>query len=61
MQHGLLNKGPQRPLGTPARMFRYKRPPGGCASASFHTRCRTGWVFADPRSDAEAIAIAWTC
>ncbi|TWB89720.1 histidyl-tRNA synthetase [Synechococcus sp. Ace-Pa] len=57
LQHGLLNKGPQR-LWYTGPMFRYERPQAG-RQRQFHQLGVELLGFADPRSDAEAIAIAW--
>ncbi len=57
LEHGLLSQGPQR-LWYGGPMFRYERPQAG-RQRQFH---QIGLEFlgaADPRSDAEAIAIAW--
>ncbi len=57
LQHGLLNLGPQR-LWYGGPMFRYERPQAG-RQRQFHQLGVELLGFADPRSDAEAIAIAW--
>jgi histidyl-tRNA synthetase len=57
IQHGLLSQGAQR-LWYGGPMFRYERPQAG-RQRQFH---QIGLEFlgqADPRSDVEAIAIAW--
>jgi histidyl-tRNA synthetase len=57
IQHGLLNKGPQRFwYGGP--MFRYERPQAG-RQRQFHQIGLEFLGFVDARSDVEAIAIAW--
>ncbi len=57
LQHGLLSQGPQR-LWYTGPMFRYERPQAG-RQRQFHQAGIEFLGFADPRSDAEAIAIAW--
>ncbi|MFM7087098.1 MAG: histidine--tRNA ligase [Cyanobium sp.] len=57
IQHGLLAQGPQR-LWYGGPMFRYERPQAG-RQRQFHQIGLEMLGFADPRSDAEAIAIAW--
>ncbi len=57
IQHGLLAQGPQR-LWYGGPMFRYERPQAG-RQRQFHQIGLEFLGFADPRSDAEAIAIAW--
>ena len=57
LQHGLLSQGPQR-LWYTGPMFRYERPQAG-RQRQFHQVGIECLGFADPRSDAEAIAIAW--
>jgi histidyl-tRNA synthetase len=57
IQHGLLNQGPQR-LWYGGPMFRYERPQAG-RLRQFHQIGLEFLGFADPRSDVEAIAIAW--
>ncbi len=57
LQHGLLSQGPQR-LWYTGPMFRYERPQAG-RQRQFHQVGIELLGFADPRSDAEAIAIAW--
>ena len=57
LQHGLLSQGPQR-LWYGGPMFRYERPQGG-RQRQFHQIGLEFLGFADPRSDVEAIAIAW--
>ena len=57
LQHGLLNRGPQR-LWYGGPMFRYERPQAG-RQRQFHQLGVELLGFADPRSDAEAVAIAW--
>ena len=57
IQHGLLSQGPQR-LWYGGPMFRYERPQAG-RQRQFHQIGLEFLGFADPRSDAEAIAIAW--
>jgi histidyl-tRNA synthetase len=57
IQHGLLAQAPQR-LWYGGPMFRYERPQAG-RLRQFHQIGLELLGFADPRSDAEAIAIAW--
>ena len=57
IQHGLLSQGAQR-LWYGGPMFRYERPQGG-RQRQFHQIGIEFLGFADPRSDVEAIAIAW--
>ncbi|MEB3331268.1 MAG: histidine--tRNA ligase [Synechococcaceae cyanobacterium] len=57
LQHGLLAQGPQR-LWYGGPMFRYERPQAG-RQRQFHQIGLELLGFADPRSDVEAIAIAW--
>jgi histidyl-tRNA synthetase len=57
VQHGLLSQGPQR-LWYGGPMFRYERPQAG-RQRQFHQIGLELLGFADPRSDVEAIAIAW--
>ncbi len=57
IQHGLLNQGPQR-LWYGGPMFRYERPQAG-RQRQFHQIGLELLGVADPRSDVEAIAIAW--
>ena len=57
IQHGLLSQGPQR-LWYGGPMFRYERPQAG-RQRQFHQLGLELLGFADPRSDVEAIAIAW--
>ena len=57
IQHGLLSQGPQK-LWYGGPMFRYERPQGG-RQRQFHQIGLECLGFADPRSDVEAIAIAW--
>lgn len=57
IQHGLLSQGPQR-LWYGGPMFRYERPQAG-RQRQFHQIGLELLGFADPRSDVEAIAIAW--
>ena len=57
LQHGLLSQGPQR-LWYGGPMFRYERPQAG-RQRQFHQLGVELLGFGDPRSDAEAIAIAW--
>ncbi|MEB3166998.1 MAG: histidine--tRNA ligase [Cyanobacteriota bacterium] len=57
IQHGLLSQGPQR-LWYGGPMFRYERPQAG-RQRQFHQIGLEMLGFADPRSDVEAIAIAW--
>jgi len=57
IQHGLLAQGPQR-LWYGGPMFRYERPQAG-RQRQFHQIGVELLGFADPRSDAEAIALAW--
>ena len=57
IQHGLLSQGPQR-LWYSGAMFRYERPQAG-RQRQFHQIGLEMLGFADPRSDVEAIAVAW--
>ncbi len=57
IQHDLLSQGPQK-LWYGGPMFRYERPQGG-RQRQFHQIGLECLGFADPRSDVEAIAIAW--
>ncbi|MBV2352041.1 histidine--tRNA ligase [Synechococcus sp. HK05] len=57
IQHGLLSQGPQR-LWYGGPMFRYERPQAG-RQRQFHQIGLEMLGFADPRSDVEAIAVAW--
>ncbi|KEF41080.1 MAG: histidinol dehydrogenase [Cyanobium sp. CACIAM 14] len=57
IQHGLVAQGPQR-LWYGGPMFRYERPQAG-RQRQFHQIGLEFLGFADPRSDVEAIAIAW--
>ncbi len=57
IQHGLLSQGPQR-LWYGGPMFRYERPQAG-RQRQFHQIGLEFLGFADPRSDVEAIAVAW--
>ena len=57
IQHGLLSQGPQR-LWYGGPMFRYERPQAG-RQRQFHQIGLELLGFADPRSDVEAIAVAW--
>jgi histidyl-tRNA synthetase len=57
IQHGLLNQGSQR-LWYGGPMFRYERPQKG-RQRQFHQIGVELLGAADPRSDVEAIAIAW--
>ena len=57
IQHGLLAQGPQR-LWYGGPMFRYERPQAG-RLRQFHQIGVELLGVADPRSDAEAIALAW--
>ena len=57
IQHGLLRQGPQR-LWYGGPMFRYERPQAG-RQRQFHQIGLEFLGFADPRSDVEAIALAW--
>ena len=57
IQHGLLSQGPQR-LWYSGPMFRYERPQAG-RQRQFHQIGLEMLGFADPRSDVEAIAVAW--
>ncbi|MFM7170541.1 MAG: histidine--tRNA ligase, partial [Cyanobium sp.] len=57
IQHGLLNQGPQR-LWYGGPMFRYERPQKG-RQRQFHQIGLELLGVADPRSDVEAIAMAW--
>jgi histidyl-tRNA synthetase len=57
IQHGLLSQGPQR-LWYCGPMFRYERPQAG-RQRQFHQIGLEMIGFADPRSDVEAMAVAW--
>lgn len=57
IQHGLLGQGPQR-LWYGGPMFRYERPQKG-RQRQFHQIGVELLGAADPRSDVEAITIAW--
>ena len=57
IQHGLLRQGPQR-LWYCGPMFRYERPQAG-RQRQFHQIGLEMLGFADPRSDVEAMAVAW--
>ena len=57
IQHGLLSQGPQR-LWYGGPMFRYERPQAG-RQRQFHQIGVELLGFADPRSDVEAMAVAW--
>ena len=57
IEHGLLAAGPQR-LWYGGPMFRYERPQAG-RQRQFHQIGLELLGVADPRADAEAIAIAW--
>ena len=57
IQHGLLSQGPQR-LWYSGAMFRYERPQAG-RQRQFHQIGLEMLGFADPRSDVEAVAVAW--
>jgi histidyl-tRNA synthetase len=57
IQHGLLSLGAQR-LWYTGPMFRYERPQAG-RLRQFHQIGLEFLGFADPRSDVEAIAVAW--
>ena len=57
IQHGLLSQGPQR-VWYSGPMFRYERPQAG-RQRQFHQIGVEFLGFDDPRSDVEAIAIAW--
>ena len=57
IQHGLLSQGPQR-LWYIGPMFRYERPQAG-RQRQFHQIGLEMLGFSDPRSDVEAIAVAW--
>lgn len=57
IQHGLLSQGPQR-LWYAGPMFRYERPQAG-RQRQFHQIGVEMLGFSDPRSDVEAIAVAW--
>jgi len=57
IQHGLLSQGPQR-LWYGGPMFRYERPQAG-RQRQFHQIGLEFLSFADARSDAEVISIAW--
>jgi len=57
IQHGLLSQGSQR-LWYGGPMFRYERPQAG-RQRQFHQIGVEFLGFPDPRSDVEAIAVAW--
>nr|AUG32469.1 histidyl-tRNA synthetase [Paulinella longichromatophora] len=57
LQHNLLDQGPQRFWYT-GPMFRYERPQAG-RQRQFHQIGLELHGYSDPRSDVEAIAIAW--
>ena len=57
IQHGLLSQGPQR-LWYGGPMFRYERPQKG-RQRQFHQIGVELLGMADPRSDVEALALAW--
>ena len=57
IQHGLLSQGPQR-LWYSGPMFRYERPQAG-RQRQFHQIGLEMLGFSDPRSDVEAITVAW--
>lgn len=57
IQHGLVAQGPQR-LWYGGPMFRYERPQAG-RQRQFHQIGLEFLGHADPRSDVEAITIAW--
>jgi histidyl-tRNA synthetase len=57
IQHGLLGQGAQR-LWYGGPMFRYERPQAG-RQRQFHQIGAEMLGLADPRSDAEAIALGW--
>jgi len=57
IQHGLLSQGPQR-LWYGGPMFRYERPQKG-RQRQFHQIGVELLGVGDPRSDVEAIALAW--
>jgi histidyl-tRNA synthetase len=57
IQHGLLSQGAQR-LWYAGPMFRYERPQAW-RLRQFHQIGLEFLGFADPRSDVEAIAVAW--
>ena len=57
IQHGLLSQGPQR-LWYGGPMFRYERPQAG-RQRQFHQIGVELLGYADPRSDVEAMAVAW--
>jgi histidyl-tRNA synthetase len=57
IQQGLLSQGPQK-LWYSGPMFRYERPQAG-RQRQFHQIGLECLGFADPRSDAEAMALAW--
>ncbi len=57
IQHALLSQGPQK-LWYSGPMFRYERPQAG-RQRQFHQIGVEFLGFNDPRSDIEAIAIAW--
>ncbi len=57
IQHGLINQGPQK-LWYSGPMFRYERPQNG-RQRQFHQIGVEYLGFNDPRSDIEAISLAW--
>jgi len=57
LEHGLLTQGPQR-LWYGGPMFRYERPQAG-RQRQFHQIGLEFLGLGEPRSDVEAIAIAW--
>ncbi len=57
IQHGLISQGPQK-LWYGGPMFRYERPQAG-RQRQFHQIGLEYIGFEDPRSDVDAIAIAW--
>ncbi len=57
IQHGLINQGAQR-FWYSGPMFRYERPQAG-RQRQFHQIGIEFLGFTDPRSDVEAISIAW--
>ncbi len=57
IQHGLISQGPQR-LWYSGPMFRYERPQAG-RQRQFHQIGVEFLGFVEPRSDIEAIQLAW--
>ncbi len=57
IQHNLLSQGPQK-LWYSGPMFRYERPQAG-RQRQFHQIGLELLGFVDPRSDVEAISVAW--